>query len=102
MATGMDDAKLNQFKIDLLGYIESLNAISNRLDNVKLSIQQNVEGAGKADIVNKINSISGQIPVVKTNINSYITFISRERKRYDNIESELAADLRKNISKLSD
>ena len=102
MATGMDDAKLNQFKIDLLGYVESLNAISSRLGNCKLSIQQSIDGAGKIEIISKINSILGQMPVINANINTYISVVSKERKKYEALESELAADLTRNISKLSD
>ena len=83
MATGIDTDKVSNLKVDLLGYTESVNAIINRLDNCKTTIQANMDGAGKTEIIKVIDAILEQMPKVNTNINSYIGTINKMVKTYE-------------------
>ena len=70
MAVGINDDKINQVKVDLLTYIETINAISERLDSCSLAISSCIDGNGKQEIEKKLNSIIRQMPRVSSNINS--------------------------------
>jgi len=93
---------MKQLKIELLDYIESINAIVNRLDISIGDIQNNMDGIGKREIINKLNEVKGQLPNVKENIVTYIDDLDRAISIYKSVDYEVAATLMNNISKLGE
>lgn len=100
MSTGINSDKISGLRVDLLSYIESLNALSARLDSCKTSIQANMFGAGKVEIINKLNSIIRQMPKVNANINTYIITLGSVVKSYKQQDEDLSTELVHNIGKL--
>ena len=100
MATGINTDKVSTLKLDLIGYTESINKLVARLNNCKLSIQTNIEGAGKAEMIKKIDKIIGQMPTVNYNINSYIGTINKLVKSYELRDIDSAKQITKDITKL--
>ena len=100
MATGINTDKSNALKVELLGYIESFNAIKNRIDNCKTIVQANMDGAGKAEIIKLIDAIMDQIPKVNDNINAYITTIGKIEKSYEDADETLGSVVTKNVTKV--
>lgn len=102
MATGIDTEKINNLKVDLLNYIESINALYSRLDNCRTSIQSNLDGVGKTEIINKLNSIIEQMPKINSNINSYINSLGAVVKSYERQDEQIASNINRNIGKLDE
>ena len=100
MATGINTDKSNAFKIELLGYTESFNSIKNRIDNCKTTVQNNMDGAGKTEIIKLIDAIMEQIPNINDNINSYISTIGKIEKSYADADELLGATVTKNVTKI--
>jgi Mg2+ and Co2+ transporter CorA len=100
MAAGINTNKLHKLMMDLLGYIESINALEERLGTCKLNIQSNMNGAAKSEIINKLDTIIEQIPNVNTNINNYISVLSNVLNNYEQQDNDLASDVINNINKL--
>lgn len=102
MSSGINSSKVETLKIELLDYIESINAIVNRLDISIGDIQNNMDGIGKREIINKLNEVKGQLPNVKENIVTYIDDLDRAISIYKSVDYEAAATLMNNISKLGE
>lgn len=102
MSSGINVEKVDALKIELLDYIESLNSISNRLEISTSTIQNNIEGLGKKEILQKLRQIREQLPKVSANITTYIDDLSKAVSNYERIDEETAADLIRNISKLGE
>lgn len=102
MSSGINVEKVDALKIELLDYIESLNSISNRLEISTSTIQNNIEGLGKKEILQKLKQIKGQLPNVSANITTYIDDLNKAVSSYERIDEEVAADLIRNISKLGE
>lgn len=102
MCSGINVGKVDALKIELLDYIESINSISNRLEVSASTIQNNVEGFGKKEILQKLGQIREQLPKVSANITTYIDDLNRAISNYERIDEETAADLIRNISKLGE
>jgi len=102
MSSGINSSKVETLKIELLDYIESINAIVNRLDISIGDIQNNMDGIGKREIINKLNEVKGQLPNVKENIVTYIDDLDRAISIYKSVDYEVAATLMNNISKLGE
>lgn len=100
MATGINTDKSNKFKVELLGYTESFNSIKNRIDNCKTSVQNNMDGAGKTEIIKLLDAIMEQIPTINENINSYISMIGKIEKSYENADELLGTTVTKNVTKI--
>jgi hypothetical protein len=98
--TGINVNKLHKLMMDLLGYIESINALEERLGTCKFNIQSNLNGAGKSEIMNKLNAIIEQIPNVNVNINNYISVLSNVLNSYEQQDNNLASDVINNINRL--
>lgn len=102
MSSGINVEKVDALKIELLDYIESINSVSNRLEVSVSTIQNNVEGFGKKEILQKLGQIREQLPKVSANITTYIDDLSKAVSNYERIDEEVAADLIRNISKLGE
>lgn len=102
MSSGINVEKVDTLKIELLDYIESLNSISNRLELSTSTIQNNVEGLGKMEILQKLRQIREQLPKVSANITTYIDDLNKAVSNYEKIDEEVAVDLIRNISKLGE
>lgn len=102
MSSGINVEKVDALKIELLDYIESINSVSNRLEVSVSTIQNNVEGFGKKEILQKLGQIREQLPKVSANITTYIDDLNRAVSNYERIDEETAADLIRNISKLGE
>ena len=100
MATGVNNDKMNAFKIELLNYTESINYLKERLDNCKILISNNIEGECKLEILSKIDSILNQMPVVNNNINNYISTIDKVSNIYVEQDYLMNSQLSKNIEKI--
>ncbi len=102
MGSGINVEKIDTLKIELLDCIESINSISNRLEMSANAIQNNLEGIGKTEILQKIGKIREQLPNVSGNISTYIDDLSKAVSNYERIDEEAATDLIRNIGKLSE
>jgi len=100
MATGINDDKLNAFKVELLNYTESINLLKEDLDGYKTTLKSNLKGSGQEEIIGKLNSILGQFPTVNKNINNYISTVGKVIKAYENQDDSLNSQISKNITKL--
>ena len=100
MASGINVEKVNALKVELLNYIEQLNVLYNRLNDCSTTIQANMDGFNKAQIVNKLNSIIEQMPKATTNINTYISDLGKVVKSYQEQDEEEASTVVNNISKV--
>lgn len=102
MSSGINDEKVDALKIELLDYVEAINSITNRLEISTNTIQNNIEGIGKKEILAKLNHVKEQLPTVSANISTYIDDLSKAVSNYERIDVESAADLISNISKLGE
>lgn len=100
MATGINEQMINKLKVELLDCIESINSLYNRLDTCKSGIQSNYSGTGSDVIIAKLDSIMNQFPKVSSNINTYISDLSKVVKSFADQDVEIASDVIRNISKL--
>ncbi len=100
MGSGINTEKVDELKVELLGYVESLNLISNRLDGILETIKGNLNGFGRDEIVRKLSSVKEQLPKISSNINFYIEDLDRAVRSYKVQDEEVAATLISNISKL--
>ena len=100
MAAGINEDRINALKVELLTYIESLNVLSNRVDNCRITVQSNMEGEGKRAIISKIDSISEKMPKYVKLINSYINLLSGVVTSYDNQDKNLSSQVTGHIDRL--
>ena len=100
MAVGINEDKMNSFKLELMDYIQSLNLLKNRLDNCRNVINSSMSGCGKTEIINKFDNIMVEFPKVSKNINSYISTIGKVTVVYAEQDSELASQISNDISKV--
>jgi type VII secretion effector (TIGR04197 family) len=100
MAAGINVDKINSLKVDLLNYLEGINAFNIRLDNCKVVIQSSIDGVGKSEIISKLDSIIEQIPNVSKLINTYITTLSGVVNKFEEQDQQLASQVASNINKL--
>lgn len=92
--------KSNALKVQLLTYSETINVLKNRLDSSKETIQNNMYGFGKMQIIEIIDDIMCQLQTVNNNIISYISLICSIENFYRNLNNELSSALIRNINKL--
>ena len=100
MATGIDVQKINALKVKLMDYIESINALSKRFENSYYIIDHNISGAGRTVIMSRLGSIREQIPVVVSNINSYITDLNTVQSAFENADQEFGSMVTNDIVQL--
>lgn len=98
MATGINEDKLNAFKLELLDYTESINRIRERLDNCKTMISSNLVGPCQQEITTKLNLIMNQMPIVNNNINNYISTIGKVINSYNEQDIELQSQISSNAT----
>lgn len=102
MAAGINDEKINSLNVELLDAIEDLNSISNKLDICMETIKHNIDGYGKNEILSKLSTIKQQMPIVSSNISTYIDDLSKVVNRYRDSDEETATTLMNNIGKLDE
>lgn len=102
-----DSAKIlvddvNKVRINLLNYVEQLKAISSRIENCKTSVNNNLSGFGKGEIIAKFDSILEQFPVVVSNVNNYSVALGKVIGSYQEQDADLAKFITTNIEKIDD
>ena len=102
MTVGINSEKMATLNIDLLDAIESINAISSKLDIEINIISNNFEGPGKDIIINKLNLINNDIGTVNKNIYSYINDLSNVKKVYAQQDVDLSTSILNNIEKIEE
>lgn len=100
MATGIDVHALNDLKKQLLDYIEAINKLSKRFEDSCLVVDQNISGAGRILILNRLGLIQEQFPVVVANINSYISDLNRINNVYQEQDQALVSTVTDGIELL--
>ena len=102
MGSGINKAKVNELKAELLDYVEALNFISNRLDTCLENIKGSLNGTGRDEIVSKFTNIKEQLSKISANINFYIEDLGNVIISYEKQDEEVASTLIRNISKLEE
>lgn len=100
MPIGVNDDKIHSFKLELLDYTESINYLIDRLDNCKTSISNYINGAGKSEIISRMDGILYQMPVVKNNINNYISTLDKVLNVYVEQDYQISSQISNDIKNL--
>jgi len=100
MDAGINKEQLKKINVEMLEYIEQLKSVDNRLDNIKTSLKNNINGSGSNAIISKLSQIIEQLPIVTSNINIYITDINKVINMYESMDSELSTTIINDIEKL--
>ena len=100
MATGINTQKAQSLKVSLLDSIESLKTLSNRIDVCYQTLASNIEGDGKDPMLSKLDSIRAQMPIVISNVDSYITDINKVGIKYQEQDEEQASQIIADIEKI--
>ncbi len=91
--------EVNALKVDLLNCVEQLRAISNSIEACKNSVNSNLTGVGKSEILSKFDLITEQIPIVDANINTYSAALGKVVDAYVQQDAELSTRLMHDIDK---
>lgn len=102
MNSGINEEKVNELKIELLDYIEKINAILSRFDNSIEAVKNNIEDNGKDEILRKLNSIKEQFPNISSNISHYIDDLGKAASSYETQDQEIASTLINNVTRLGE
>ena len=100
MATGLNETKANNFKVELLDSIESINVIKENLTNYNEIINNNWTGEVSTEFNSKLSNILSNINIIYKNINVYISSVGKVVSDFANQDVEIASQVSKNISKL--
>lgn len=100
MAAGINEDKMNNFKIELMDYIQKMNLLRNRLDNCKSNLSSNINGYGKQEILNKFDNILNEFSKVNQNLNNYISTIGKVTSVFQEQDSEISSQIFRDISKI--
>ena len=98
MATGINVQEMNNLKVGLLDYIESINALYKRFANCSYMIGQNISGAGRTTIMSLLESTGEQFPIVTSNINTYIGDMNKVQSSYVEQDHDLSEQIISDIS----
>lgn len=102
MKSGINEEKVNNLKVELLDYIESMNSISNSINSNIEIIRNNIDGQGKNEILSKLTTIKEQCSNMSSNINTYIDDLGKVVSSYVAQDQDAATTLISNISRLEE
>lgn len=101
MATGINESGATSLKLNIIESVEALNNLSNRLDSCYQGLSTCIEGYGRSEILSRLEKIKDQMPVVISNVDSYITDINNAIRGYRSIDEATKSQLNNSIEKLS-
>ena len=101
MTVGINSEKMATLSIDLLDAIESINAISSKLD-IEINIISNNMCFKTQNDITFNNLINNYIGTVNKNIYSYINDLSNVKKVYGQQDVDLSTSILNNIEKIEE
>ena len=100
MATGINETKINELKLNILDSVEKMNQLANDFESGLTTLDSTMNGSIKDLIMPKGKEIHAQIPKVSSNLSKYIDDLSNVVKKYKNQDLELSQTINQNIEKL--